>query len=466
MSRKLTASALFVLGLLALTADGQPPGKKPADKKAADPVDALIAAALANDPEVRIARAKVVLADAELAKARQLVTQKVITLRAAIEEQRSAVKLAEATYALMEQRMKAGAAPQTEILEARAKLETAKAKLAQLETELKLITGGDKPGTGSAPLTADDLAQRLDRAVLDFMAQRADDRPAPAGPVPDRIRAALDKKVKLAAKGEDVTFEKALEVFKKDAGLDVPVRLLMKLSPIKSEGEELPLGAWLQMFADFNAPAVILVREYGLLVTAPPMGIPPDAPTITEFWKRAPAVTPANKQSSIRFTGPAGMKVTWQLPGGGFNDEASGLTAPKEYNFLQGQVYRLRLTQVPDFPGRTFYPTLEVSPATPKTMTFLAHSSVPVTFTDEDFRQASEGNLVVKVIYLPDPAGQDLASAKEIVSTRLESGVDPVAEAQRRGTILATIRLGNIDREDKAPSIVDPPSGMAIPGER
>lgn len=176
---------------------------------------------------------------------------------------------------------------------------------------------------------------------------------------------------------------------------------------------------------------------------------------------------PINQRTSVRFTGPGGMKITWQLPNGAFNDENSGLTAPKEYNFLQGQVYRLRLSQIlPNFAGRTFYPTLEVSPVTPKTMTYLAHASVPITFADEDFRQAADGNLVVKVIYLPDPAFQDFAAlggADEIVSTRLEPGADPVAEAQKRGTILAVIRLGNIDLENKAsPSMTAPPPGAMM----
>lgn len=177
----------------------------------------------------------------------------------------------------------------------------------------------------------------------------------------------------------------------------------------------------------------------------------------------------ANGRSSINFTGPAGMKVTWQLPDGSFNDEAGALTAPKEYNFLQGQVYRLRLTSIlPDHPGRAFYPTLEVAPASPKTLTFLAHSSVPITFSADDFAQAKAGNLVVKVVYLPDPANQDFSTvvgAEEVVSTRLEPGADPVAEAQRRGTILAVIRMGNIDLENRvSPSMTAPPPGMFPPG--
>jgi hypothetical protein len=172
-----------------------------------------------------------------------------------------------------------------------------------------------------------------------------------------------------------------------------------------------------------------------------------------------------NGRSSINFAGPAGMKVTWQLPDGSFLDERDGLTAPKEYNFLQGQVYRLRLSSIlPDHPGKSFYPTLEVAPATPRTLTFLAHSSVPITFSPDDFAQARAGNLVVKVVYLPDPANQDFATvvgAEEVVSTRLEPGADPVAEAQRRGTILAVIRMGNIDLENRiSPAMTAPPPGM------
>src|SRR5262249_2534212 len=51
-------------------------------------------------------------------------------------------------------------------------------------------------------------------------------------------------------------------------------------------------------------------------------------------------------------------------------------------------------------------------------------------------------------IYLPDPKYQEVASGVEtLVSTRLEPGVDPVLEADKRGTILLVVRLGGIDLE-------------------
>ena len=106
-------------------------------------------------------------------------------------------------------------------------------------------------------------------------------------------------------------------------------------------------------------------------------------------------------------------------------------------------------------------------PANARTATFLAHSTVPVSFTEEDFEQVAAGNLVVKVIYLPDPQFQDLAVAgpDEVVSTRLEPGVDPIQEATRRGSVLAVIRMGNIDLESpNTPSLHAPPAARPVPG--
>lgn len=203
------------------------------------------------------------------------------------------------------------------------------------------------------------------------------------------------------------------------------------------------------------------------IIPVPGMG-PPGAVAAVGAMNPMMRPAPINQRTSIRFTGLAGMKITWQLPDHSFNGEESGLTAPADYNFLQGRVYRLRLTKVlPNFPGKTFYPTLEIAPATPKTVTYLAHNSVPVTFKDEEFRQAADGNLVVKVIYLPDPAFQDFAALgglDEIVSTPLEPGADPVAEAQKRGTILAIVRMGSIDLENKySPTMTAPPPGAVVP---
>ena len=204
------------------------------------------------------------------------------------------------------------------------------------------------------------------------------------------------------------------------------------------------------------------------ILPVPGQGAPGAVAAIGAYGAGAGVQAQSNMRSSIRFTGPAGMKIAWQGPGGMFTDEANALTAPKEYNFMQAQVYRLRLSSIlPNYAGKVFYPTLEVSPGNIKSLTFLSHSSVPLTFTNEDFDQVVAGNLVVKVIYLPDAAFQDFATvagAEEIVSTRLEPGADPIAEAQKRGTVLAVITMGNIDLENRASPAMNAPPGMMMGG--
>jgi hypothetical protein len=171
------------------------------------------------------------------------------------------------------------------------------------------------------------------------------------------------------------------------------------------------------------------------------------------------------QRTEVRFVGPAGMKISWYGPSGegkgGFGPQY--LQAPARYNFLQASIYRLKLSDIPNRPGMELYPTLEVVPAKVKTCTFLAHSAVPVVFTEEDFEQAAAGNFVVKVIYLPDPQFQDLAATgpDEVVSSRLDPGVDPIIEAKRRGSILLVVRLGNIDLEAPNTPAMDAPNPFA-----
>ena len=152
--------------------------------------------------------------------------------------------------------------------------------------------------------------------------------------------------------------------------------------------------------------------------------------------------------SQVLFAGPEGMQVSWDVTAPGAFD-SDPLICPGRYNFPQGAMYRLKLTNIPGRPGVELYPTLEIGPAMPRTEAFLAHNAIPVQFTEEDLEQVLSGNFVTKVIYLPDPNYQELALAgvETLVSTRLDPGVDPIVEADRRGSILAIVRIGNRDLE-------------------
>jgi hypothetical protein len=153
------------------------------------------------------------------------------------------------------------------------------------------------------------------------------------------------------------------------------------------------------------------------------------------------------------------MQVRYDVSGAGLFD-SDPLVVPARQNFPQGGLYRLKLTNIPSRPGVELYPTVELAYANPRTGAYLAHNSVPLQFTEEDFDQVLTGNFVTKVIYLPDPEfqGPALAGIDTLVSTRLDPGIDPIVEADRRGSILAIIRLGDKDIEMAGGGMV--PGGM------
>ena len=150
----------------------------------------------------------------------------------------------------------------------------------------------------------------------------------------------------------------------------------------------------------------------------------------------------------VLFDRPELMQVSWDVSAVGRYDSAP-LIVPGRQNFRQGGIYRLKISNIEGRPGMTLYPTLEVGTASPRTSAYLAHAAIPIQFTEEDFDQVAAANFVTKVIYVPDPEYQELALAgvDTLVSTRLDPGVDPIVEADRRGAILAIMRLGNKDLE-------------------
>jgi hypothetical protein len=157
----------------------------------------------------------------------------------------------------------------------------------------------------------------------------------------------------------------------------------------------------------------------------------------------APAPT-----TQILFNQPQSMKITYDVVGdGSFGSDP--LVVPGRLEFGQGGIFRLKLTDIQGREGVELYPTVEVGTANPRTAAYLAHNAISIQFTEEDLDQALSGNFVTKVIYLPDPEfqGEVISGIDTLVSTRLEPGLDPIVEADRRGSILAIVRLGNKDIE-------------------
>ena len=191
-----------------------------------------------------------------------------------------------------------------------------------------------------------------------------------------------------------------------------------------------------------NMPPAARLAEPGPMVGGPGPGVlAPETIPVPGYG--APAVAPTMQ---IQFLADGGsMTIHYDVVGdGSFGSEP--LVTPGRVEFAQGGIYRLKLTDITGREGIELYPTIEVGTASYRTAAFLAHNALAVRFTANDIDQALENSFVTKVIYLPDPEFQGIGvgGVDTLVS---EPGVDPIFEADRRGSILAIIRLGNKDVE-------------------
>lgn len=231
---------------------------------------------------------------------------------------------------------------------------------------------------------------------------------------------------------------------------------------------------------EYHAPPAQMLAQPGPMVGGPGPGVmaanfpPPGIMPVNYMVPGGPEAA-APRTSQMKFLGPEGMHVGWQI-GQAFAEHQ--IMAPGRYNFSQGATYRLKLSDIPGREGLTIYPTLHVYPTLSQTSAYLSHNALPLRINDEDLDQVETNNFVTKVIYLPDAKYQELAIAgvEELVSTRLGPGLDPVAEADRRGTIMAVLRMGNMDYEmpgqtngltmngqDAAIDLVDGEAGQFVP---
>lgn len=209
-----------------------------------------------------------------------------------------------------------------------------------------------------------------------------------------------------------------------------------------------------------NMPPASRLAEPGPMVGGPGPGVlmPETIPAGNGYGV---ATMPAIQ---VLFSQPQSMQILYDVVGDN-TFTSDPLVVPGRLEFAPGGIYRLKLTNIEGREGVELYPTLEVAGGSPRTAAYLAHNAVPVQFDETDFNQALAGNFVTKVIYLPDPEFQgDALGIDTLVSTRLEPGLDPIIEADRRGAILGIIRLGNKDVEMSGPAVGGGGAGMMMIG--
>ncbi|NLE38989.1 MAG: hypothetical protein GX621_13280 [Pirellulaceae bacterium] len=142
----------------------------------------------------------------------------------------------------------------------------------------------------------------------------------------------------------------------------------------------------------------------------------------------------------VEIKAPAGVAIS--LAVGNTFDEPS--PAPLRLGMLIGQVYRIRVTQIPLAEGVEVFPTIEVIDRlyTPREQQH--RFAIPIELTQEDLELAAQGKFVTRVIYLEDPLrALPVAQSPEGQNwLEIEPGRDPLAEADSLGRPVAILRLG------------------------
>jgi hypothetical protein len=270
-----------------------PPAAKPRGEAppAKSKLEEMLAQALKDNPDIRVAAAKLAGAEAELNRVRLQVAQKVLAFHSARDLARSDLTAAEAALARM-QRL-GSAVSRAELDAAQAAVVNAKAKLAAVEAEAPYLVG-KQPQSGGEGKRADAEgayrdALRQYRSTLESQPQQLYtlrlwlDNAVVKGPMADKIRKALDRPV--SVKVTDASLESVLRLLKSSPeirfhlvhGPSMPRKVTMDL-------QDVSLGAALEWLEDSQPGYRIVVREYGILIT-PQDRIPPEAVFLHDFWK-------------------------------------------------------------------------------------------------------------------------------------------------------------------------------------
>jgi hypothetical protein len=143
----------------------------------------------------------------------------------------------------------------------------------------------------------------------------------------------------------------------------------------------------------------------------------------------------------VELSGPAGSRIGLAVAGV-FEAPAPG---PVLAGMLIGQVYRVKITQIPRNEGLEVFPTIEVINRLYPPPGLESRYPIPVQFTLQELEMALSGRLVTRVIYLEDPDTalpvQDQPDWQRYYEVRADD--DPLQVADRLGRPVAIMRMGS-----------------------
>ncbi len=109
-----------------------------------------------------------------------------------------------------------------------------------------------------------------------------------------------------------------------------------------------------------------------------------------------------------------------------------------------GHIYRLRLTNMPEFPHAELYPSIEILDRLHPPPGKENHYPIPILFSKDDIGLALAGRLVTRVIYLEQPRlAQQLDPLNREIAQAVLPSENVLEEADRLGRPMIIVRIGD-----------------------
>lgn len=158
-------------------------------------------------------------------------------------------------------------------------------------------------------------------------------------------------------------------------------------------------------------------------------------------WAMTINPTLAKAVQSVQIQLPSQGEVTFY---NGSQHEPLVMQAPAQAGLMVGQVYRFRISDMPEFPGSELYPTVELISRLHPPQGAQDRFPIEIPITQDEMEAVLEHDqMVTKVIYLEQP---QFAAEKTNERGHIVEDLPPTAnlltEADFRGRPLAILRIG------------------------
>ena len=143
----------------------------------------------------------------------------------------------------------------------------------------------------------------------------------------------------------------------------------------------------------------------------------------------------------VRIRAPQGARIALALEGSfqavASNEALAGMQI--------GPVYRLKVTEIPNYPGQEVFPTIEVIDRLYPPPGLGLRYPIPIELTQDELELAVNGAFVTRVIYVENPHQAlpvERKPGEEQPWFEARQGEDPLAVADGLGRPVAILRLG------------------------